>query len=1099
MISDDLSALAYTPFTLAAAPATPRNITIPVGVVTTLLSLVCWAIFIRGIVNLVEMIKLGQPDHTRTDHPWRRLWNLLKEFLAHTRLVRKRRTVAVSHWFVMVGFIVGAFILLEAYIQMFDPAGGWPGIHDQRGFRGLVEFIGITTVIGGLYLTLTRIHNNPHRGKNRHSSRFYRSNMGAGYFVDAVVILEGLGMLAVKAGQIATYPALGGGDPHVDWITYKVAQSLPASPTMVCILAAVKLLIAMLWLLLVGVNLNWGVAWHRLGAFFNIYFKRESDGRTALRDIHPMQSGGTVLTFDNIDPEKDLLGAGRIQDFTWKDWLDFSVCTECGRCQDLCPAWNAGKSLNPKLIITGLRDVAQDSAPYLQAARKEGLVDSDTGRIADDAFPRLVDLLPAKPAKKRAHQRAELERLSHPLVGINPHHADAQRHPERIGLLDEEDLWACTTCGACVDQCPLDIEIVDHVEDMRRHQVLAADNYPPELASLFKNLQSKGNPWGQSPTARETWIDELKEETGWRVPVWGKDVHDFAAEGMEYIFWVGCAGAYEDRAKEATKATALLLHLGGVKFCVLGNQEACTGDSARRAGNEFLFQEMANRNMELLDSVFGDSPNRKIIATCAHCFNTLSNEYSRPYTVIHHSVVLNQLVNRHRLIPTTPVEGITTYHDPCYLARHNHFYSQPRELVESTGTQVTEMDHTREQAFCCGAGGAHFWMEEKPGTRINLMRVDEALSTEATTIATSCPFCAVMLSDGVKQRMTTSQSRLVKARAGNTRVADISILLLESIRRGDKLPQPLAPIPVGDIDLTAEANGFSHTASVPAEEAETVKDYTATLHENEVEENRAAAAEQEAVDDVLAELEEEAVIDDASLIDAGALTVSLQTVGLPLLGLIERSDSVPTAQAPGPEPVIVLPSSLATYEAEEQQIEKERKAEKEKLAQRKERIERAGESAPATGKPLEGKPSVGKSAAGSGSAASTGDAVLGTTLDAGLDTALGTAVDAALPHDEQEDTAGKASTPGEVDLEVPGLALLGMLARADGIPPALPPMVAVTKTIVAKATQAAQPVHINDDNTDNDDNGDVVAASASPTGVAIRPGVSAPQDFSALS
>lgn len=360
MISDDLSAIAYTPFTLAAAPATPRNITIPVGVVTTLLSLVCWAIFIRGIVNLVEMIKLGQPDHTRTDHPWRRLWNLLKEFLAHTRLVRKRRTVAVSHWFVMVGFIVGAFILLEAYIQMFDPAGGWPGIHDQRGFRGLVEFIGITTVIGGLYLTLTRIHNNPHRGKNRHSSRFYRSNMGAGYFVDAVVILEGLGMLAVKAGQIATYPALGGGDPHVDWITYKVAQSLPASPTMVCILAAVKLLIAMLWLLLVGVNLNWGVAWHRLGAFFNIYFKRESDGRTALRDIHPMQSGGTVLTFDNIDPEKDLLGAGRIQDFTWKDWLDFSVCTECGRCQDLCPAWNAGKSLNPKLIITGLRDVAQD-------------------------------------------------------------------------------------------------------------------------------------------------------------------------------------------------------------------------------------------------------------------------------------------------------------------------------------------------------------------------------------------------------------------------------------------------------------------------------------------------------------------------------------------------------------------------------------------------------------------------------------------------------------------------------------------------------------------------------------------------------------------
>lgn len=1018
--SDDLHALVNTPLTHASAPTIPWDLTIPIGIVATLFSIICWGVFIRGVVHLVTMLRLAEPDHTRTNHPWHRLWNLLKEFIAHTRLIRKRRTVAISHWFVMVGFLLGIFILFEAYIQMFDPSSGWPWFHEQRWFRALVELVGITTVLGGLYLTLTRLKNNPHLGRNKHSSRFYKSNMGAAYFVDAVVILEGLGMLAVKAGQLATFPTFGGGDPTIDWATYWIAKILPSNPLMVSLFAVAKLLIAMLWLLLVGFNLKWGVAWHRIGAFFNIFLKREWDGWTSLRAVRPMRSGEKTLTMDNVDPDKDLLGVGRIQDFTWKDWLDFSVCTECGRCQDLCPAWNTGKPLNPKLIATGLRDVAQDSAPYLTAARAAGFVDPDTGRVDHDAFPRLIDLLPATPTGKLAHQRAELQRLSQPLIGLSPQHPNALQYPERIGLLDEEALWACTTCGACVDQCPLDLELVDHVVNLRRHQVLAADQYPPELASLFKNLESKGNPWGQSPTARETWIDELERETGWRVPVWGKDVHDFAGEGMEYLFWVGCAGAYEDRAKEATKATALLLHLGGVKFCVLGNQETCTGDSARRAGNEFLFQEMAAHNTGLLESVFGESPNRKIIATCAHCFNTLGNEYPQSYTVIHHSVVLNQLVNRRRLVPTTPVEGITTYHDPCYLGRHNHFYSQPRELVESSGTQVKEMDHIREQAFCCGAGGAHFWMEEKHGTRINLMRVDEALQTGATTIATACPFCTVMMSDGVKQRMTESESRLLAAQAKRTRVADISVLLLESVRRGDKLPQPLVPIPVGDIDVEQEMDGLDLPNAIPAEEMATVNDYTTTLQETDQEAVRAAAAEQEAVEDVLAELEEEAVIDDASLLDAGVVTVSLQTVGLPLLGLIERPDGVPSAQAPGPEPVAVLPSSLATYLAEAQQLEKERKAEKEKAAQRKERVERAGQSAPVTGKPLEEK------------------------------------ADSAVSVKAAE--VAKDGAGNELNLDVPGLPLVGMIARTDGVPTPLPPLLPVTEEAAAKANQAI--VHI---------------------------------------
>ncbi|WP_276771635.1 hypothetical protein [Lawsonella clevelandensis] len=313
MTSDDLYALVNAPLTHASAPTTPWDLTIPIGIVATLISIVCWSIFIRGVVRLVTMLQLAEPDHTRTNHPWHRLWNLLKEFIAHTRLIRKRRTVSISHWFVMVGFLLGAFILFEAYIQMFDPASGWPWFHEQRWFRALVELVGITTVLGGLYLTLTRIKNNPHMGRNKRSSRFYKSNMGAAYFVDAVVILEGLGMLAVKASQLATFPTYGGGDPTIDWVTYWVAQTLPANPLMVSLFAVAKLLIAMLWLLLVGLNLKWGVAWHRIGAFFNIFLKREWDGRTSLRAIRPMSSGDKTLTMDNVDPDKDLLGVGHIR------------------------------------------------------------------------------------------------------------------------------------------------------------------------------------------------------------------------------------------------------------------------------------------------------------------------------------------------------------------------------------------------------------------------------------------------------------------------------------------------------------------------------------------------------------------------------------------------------------------------------------------------------------------------------------------------------------------------------------------------------------------------------------------------------------------
>ncbi|KAA5824304.1 (Fe-S)-binding protein, partial [Saccharopolyspora hirsuta] len=331
-----------------------------------------------------------------------------------------------------------------------------------------------------------------------------------------------------------------------------------------------------------------GIAWHRFSAFFNIYFKREDDGGVALGAVRPMMSAGKPLDFEEADPDTDVFGAGKIEDFSWKGWLDFTTCTECGRCQSQCPAWNTAKPLSPKLLITSLRDHAYAKAPYLLAGGRKDMAGDEVGITGDDAE--------AKLAKIDALALAEAER---PLIG----------GPEEMGVIDPDVLWSCTSCGACVEQCPVDIEHVDHIVDMRRYQVMIESNFPTELGGMFKNLENKGNPWGQNAKDRLAWTEGLDFE----VPVFDGEL----AEDVEYLFWVGCAGAFEDRAKKTTQAVAELLHMAGVKYVVLGPEETCTGDPARRAGNEFIFQMLAQQNVEVLNSVFeGREPGkRKIVAT----------------------------------------------------------------------------------------------------------------------------------------------------------------------------------------------------------------------------------------------------------------------------------------------------------------------------------------------------------------------------------------------------------------------------------------------------------------------------------------------------
>jgi Fe-S oxidoreductase len=335
----------------------------------------------------------------------------------------------------------------------------------------------------------------------------------------------------------------------------------------------------------------------------------------------------------------------------------------------------------------------------------------------------------------------------------------------------------------------VDIEHIDHIVDMRRYQVMIESAFPSEAGTMLKNLEKKGNPWGLAKKQRLEWTKEVDFE----VPVVGKDIEDLSE--VEYLYWVGCAGALEDRAKKTTKAFAELLHIAGVKFAIMGGDEKCTGDSARRLGNEPLFQELGMENVMALNTAFGEELDddgkataeskkpksaKKIVATCPHCLNTLGNEYPQlggDYEVIHHTQLLQHLVDEGKLIPVTPVEGIITYHDPCYLGRHNKIYTPPREIIGKVpGLRNEEMHRHKERGFCCGAGGARMWMEERIGKRINNERVDEALSLNPDIVSTACPFCLVMLTDSVNGKKNDGKAK------ESIQVVDVAQLLLDSVR-----------------------------------------------------------------------------------------------------------------------------------------------------------------------------------------------------------------------------------------------------------------------------------------------------------------------------
>ncbi|MBZ4317972.1 (Fe-S)-binding protein [Streptomyces huiliensis] len=750
-------------------------------IVSLVLIAVGFALFGRAILQIYRHMRLGQPvpAGTRTDDPARRTVTVVKEFLGHTRMNRWG-IVGVAHWFVAVGFFSLLLTIVNAIGQLFQADWILPIIGDWAPYNVFVEFLGTMTALGILTLIVIRQLNRP--DKPGRKSRFAGSNTGQAYFVESVILIVGVCIFMLHA--------LEGAQHHVDgyeasfFVSYPVVSWLEGMDVstlqnLTYFFAGLKIATSFIWMITVSLKTDMGVAWHRFLAFPNIWFKREASGDVALGALQPMTSGGKPIDFE--DPgEDDVFGVSKVEEFSWKGILDFSTCTECGRCQSQCPAWNTGKPLSPKLLIMSLRDHAHAKAPYLLAG---GGKDMEGNEKATEE--QLKDV--------PAAALAEAER---PLIGTL----------EENGVIDPDVLWSCTTCGACVEQCPVDIEHVDHIVDMRRYQVMIESSFPSEAGTMLKNLEKKGNPWGLAKKQRLAWTKEVDFE----VPVVGKDIEDLTE--VDYLYWVGCAGALEDRAKKTTKAFAELLHMAGVKFAIMGGDEACTGDSARRLGNEFLFQQLGQQNVEMLNMAFGEDAEegvkvekskKKIVATCPHCFNTIANEYPQlggEYEVIHHTQLLQHLVDEGKLVPVTPVEGLITYHDPCYLGRHNKVYTPPREIIAKVpGLRNEEMHRHKERGFCCGAGGARMWMEERIGKRINNERVDEALSLNPDIVSTACPFCLVMLTDSVNGKKNDGKAK------ESIQVVDVAQLLLESVR---------TPV---------EPEGDGETAAAPEPDPEPVK------------------------------------------------------------------------------------------------------------------------------------------------------------------------------------------------------------------------------------------------------------------------------------
>jgi Fe-S oxidoreductase len=699
----------------------------------------------RRLWWLYRLSQSGQPAPERIaalrEHPAYGAETQVTQVFGQRKLL-KWTIPGIAHFLTFWGFIILILTIIEAYGDLFSKTFAIPGIGTWAWVGFLEDLFAVAVLVGISTFAIIRLRSEPEREGRR--SRFFGSHTRAAWFVLGAIFLVVATLLIYRGAQINT------GDfpyPHGAFASQIVGHWLhPLGLSANKVLETVFILGQLAVILGFGIFVTYSKHLHIAIAPLNVLFARRPNGLGALQ---PMRSNGQLLDFEEADPDTDIFGLGKIEDLSWKGMLDLATCTECGRCQSQCPAWATGKPLSPKLLILELRDHAFAKAPWLLAG-------------SDEQREGLSDAVKAEAAR--------------PLVGGE----------DVNGVIDPDVLWSCTNCGACVEECPVDIEHIDHISSMRRSQVLIESAFPTEAGSMLRNLENKGNPWGLNEDKRLEWISEVDFE----VPV----VDGTLGADVEYLFWVGCAGALEDRAKRTTKAIAELLHVAGVNFAVLGPAETCTGDPARRIGNEFVYSMLAQQNIETLN----EAGAKKIVASCPHCFNTIANEYPQlggNYEVIHHTQLLASLLADGKIKPVHPVDEKITYHDPCFLGRHNRVFTAPREIMEQVpGVRAQEMHRCKERGFCCGAGGARMWMEERIGKRINTERIDEALGTDPDTISTGCPYCMVMLGDAVNAKKGEGEAK------ESLEVVDVAQLLIRSIDRpgAAAAAAPASPDPVPD-------------------------------------------------------------------------------------------------------------------------------------------------------------------------------------------------------------------------------------------------------------------------------------------------------------